>query len=154
MDGIQQALRAPEVAMGPRRRLRSLRGDRGSTTLELVIVFPVFLAIVFSAVQAAMWWHARNLCLSAAQTGLQAGRVSGGSPAAAQDSAHAFLTRTGGSAATDPQVRVVSTSGTLRVEVSATALRVFPIPGMDLHLTQVAEGPREVFTTPRQGSAP
>lgn len=142
-------MRAPHTS-----RWRRFRDDRGSTTLELVIVFPVFLAIVFSAVQAAMWWHARNLCLSAAQTGLQAGRISHGTPSQAEASAHSFLARAGGSAVNDPSVSVTMTSTTMRVEVTATTMRVFPIPGLDFTVSQVVEGPREVFTTPGVGSGP
>jgi Flp pilus assembly protein TadG len=122
--------------------------DRGAVTVELAVLFPVLLALLLSGVQAAMWWHARNLALAAAQAGLDAGRAAAGTPAQAAEAAAWFARRAGGGVS-DVRVSTAGTTAvTVRVQVGLTAPRVLPIPGLALHLTQTAIGGRERFTTP------
>lgn len=140
----------------PRRRpvtrvgRRSPSGERGSATVELAVIFPVFLILLFTGVQAALWYHARSLCLSAAQAGLRAGRVDGAGPAEGQAAAQSFLIRVADDSITDTQVSATATTSTLRVEVRGTAPKVIPIPGLSFTVTQSAEGGRDRFTTPDQ----
>ena len=47
------------------------RREAGSTTLELVVIFPVVLLLIFGIVQTAVWYHARTLAMLAAQDGLR-----------------------------------------------------------------------------------
>jgi hypothetical protein len=44
-----------------------LRGQRGSATLLVVVVFPVLLFFIAAAVQWAMWSHYRQIAAAAAQ---------------------------------------------------------------------------------------
>jgi Flp pilus assembly protein TadG len=137
-----------------RRRTRQLGDDTGGVSVELAILFPIVLILLLSIVQAGMWWHARNLTLTAAHAGLEAGRTTTGTTDTAHTAATTYLDRAGSGAATDPAVAVSVSATTMRVEVSATALRVLPIPGLQIRVTQVAQGPRERFTTPGQDSSP
>ena len=123
-------------------------GDRGSATVELAVLFPVFLALVFGGVQAAEWYHVRSLCLAAADAGVQTGRRTGATDAEASAAAAAFLTRAGGGTADAPAVSTAGSSPALvRVEVSASVPRVLPLPGLKMRVTQSSRATREVFTT-------
>ena len=127
-------------------------GDRGSATVELAVLFPAFLALVFGGVQAAEWYHVRNLCLAAADSGVQAGRTTGATDAQARHAAAAFLTRAGAGTVAAPAVSTAGSSTALvRVEVSASVPRVLPLPGLSLRVTQSARSAREVFTTDTRG---
>lgn len=53
------------VGAGGRRRAR---GDDGSTSLTVALLTPVFAALMFAAVQAALWTHARTEARVAAKT--------------------------------------------------------------------------------------
>lgn len=132
-----------------RRRWHRLSGDRGAVTVELAVVFPLFLVLLLSAVQAAMWWHARNIAIAAANEGMHAGRQLDHGETDARQAALSFTKRAGGDSVHDVTVSTGgSTDDVLRVEVSATATRVLPIPGLDWHVTQSVAGEREKFTTP------
>lgn len=133
---------------------RVLAGDRGSATVEFAVLLPLFLLLFLAAVQGGMWWYARNLCLSAAQHGVQAGRTTTATTTDAHTAAESFLARAGSDVVTDTAVSTTgTTTTTVRVQVSATALRVLPIPGLDLRITQSVEGSKERFTTDDRGFA-
>jgi Flp pilus assembly protein TadG len=117
--------------------------------VEIAVLFPAFLALVFGGVQAAEWYHARSLCLAAADAGVRAGRPAAAGPAQARAAAFGFLARVGGQSVADPAVSTAgSTATVVRVQVSATAPRVLPIPGLSLRVTQSAQAGREVFSVP------
>ena len=125
--------------------------DRGSATVELAVVFPAFLLLLFTGVQAAEWYQARNLCLAAARQGVQVARTTTGTTADGRAAARAFLARAGGSAVSDPQVSSAGSTPTLvRIQVSATAPTVLPIPGLHLRVSQVSESGKERFITGSQ----
>lgn len=124
-------------------------GQRGSATVELAVLFPAFLALVFGGVQVAQWYHVRSLCLAAADSGVQAGRKAGAGEADAGRAASGFLARAGAGTAEDPTVSTAGSTATqVRVQVSATAPRVLPLPGLSMRVTQSAQGVRERFTVP------
>jgi len=140
---------APLRTVARRTRLRErLRGDDGSTTVEMAVLFPVLLILLMTIVQAGMWWHARNLALAAAQAGVQVARTTTGTAQSAEAAAVSYLARAGGSATTETAVHASVSVETARVEVSATAPRVLPVPGLEIRVDQAAEARREVFTTP------
>jgi len=137
------------VRRGRSRRRISLRVlDRGSATVEVAVLFPAFLVLLFAGVQGAEWYHARSVCLAAADAGVQAARSAGVGPAEGKAAAVAFLARVGGGSVSDVTVSTAgSTTTVVRVRVTGTAPRVLPIPGLAMRITQSAEAPREVFTT-------
>lgn len=127
-------------------------GDRGSATVELAVLFPAFLALVFGGVQAAEWYHVRSLCLAAADAGVQTGRKTGATDAEARHAAAGFLTRAGAGTVDTPAVSTAGSSpAVVRVEVSASVPRVLPLPGLSMRVTQSARSAREVFTTDTRG---
>lgn len=124
-------------------------GQQGSATVELAVLFPAFLVLVFGGVQAAQWYHVRSLCLAAADAGVQAGRKAGAGEADASRAASGFLAQAGGGTAEDPIVATAGSSVTqVRVVVSASVPRVLPLPGLSMRVIQSAQGVRERFTVP------
>ena len=124
--------------------------DTGSATLEIAIVGPVLLLLIFTIVQAALWFYARNLALAAAQEGVAAGRGYGSSASIGITRARSFLDR---SAQDSLQSIAVSSSGStttqVRIQVSGRALSVLPgVPG--IAVSQSAQGPVERFTVGAQ----
>ena len=128
-------------------RRRSRSPDEGSTTLEIAILGPVLLLLIFAIVQAALWFYARNLALAAAQEGVGAGRAYGSNPSQGVSRARSFLDR---SASDSLQTSSVSSAGstpsTVRISVTGRSLSV--LPGFaGITVTQSAVGPVERFST-------
>ena len=121
--------------------------ERGSASLEIAILGPALLLLIFSIVQAGLWFYARSLALAAAQEGASAGSAYAAPPDAGAVRAHQFLTEQAGDSL---QAVTVSTAGTtateVRIQVAGRALSVLPgVPG--LPITQSATAPVERFTT-------
>ncbi len=121
--------------------------DRGSISLETVITLPVALLAVLLVINAALWYHARNTALAAAQEGVRAGRAYGARPDHARTTAMTFARTTGDGFLLSPTVDTSGSNATtivVRVRGSAVSL----IPGLHLDVDQVARGPVERWTTP------
>lgn len=128
--------------------MRTMRGgERGSVTLEIAVLAPALLLVVFTIVQVGLWSYARSLALAAAQEGVAVGRAHGARPGAGGARAEQFLTRAAGDSLVGPAVRVERSAASLRIEVTGRALSVLPgVPGLPVR--QHAEGPLERFTAP------
>jgi hypothetical protein len=122
-------------------RLRQrLRGDRGSTTVEMVGFWAVKLLAWLVVVQAAVWGLAVLACMYAANHAVQVTRIDGGSPAAGQSDATAVLDLLG-PMVTNRQATASRNATTATVTVSGTALRVVPFVTLPVHAS--ATGPVE-----------
>ena len=133
------------MARSPIRRRR--QPDRGSATLEVAILAPVLLLIVFTIIQIALWCFARSLALGAAQEGLAATRVESGTLQAGRHRALEFLEEAGRDSLLAPEVQVRATSTEVQVQVTGRALSV--LPGVSgLPVRQSANGPIERFSRP------
>lgn len=119
--------------------------ERGSATLETALVYPAVLLLVLLTMNTALWFHARNLAMAAAQEGLRAGRSHGSSSSAGQATAEHFIRQAGGSFLTRPEVTVTRDADTLEVSVSGQAISLVPL--LPLAVTQVARAPVEKWTT-------
>jgi len=115
--------------------------------LELTVLFPAVLLLIGVAIQAAMYFHARNLALAAAEEGARAGRGQTGTDAGGVLRAREFLTEAGGDVLTDIEVTSAgSTATAVRIQVRGDVLSL--LPGVRLPLiAQEAAGPRERFTS-------
>lgn len=129
-----------------------LRDERGSSTVEAVILFPVFLLLIFAAVQAGVFFYGRSAALAAAQQGLQAGRVENGTTSAATDAAQRFIHSRGSGGALLNNVTITPsrTVDTTTVTVSGTVPSL--IPGATFTVTQSASGTVERITTSGAGT--
>ena len=124
------------------------RGDRGSVSLEIAILGPTLLLLIFTIVQAGLWFYARSLALAAAQEGVNAARGYQAAPAAGTSRARLFLTEHAGDSLTATRITTTGTTPTqIRIQVTGRSLSVLPgVPG--LTITQEAAAPKERFTTP------
>ncbi len=57
--------------------MRARRTDAGASALEMSIVVPAFLLIIFSIVEIGLWLFARNVAVTAAREGASVMRISG-----------------------------------------------------------------------------
>jgi TadE-like protein len=85
------------------RRLRAIlasarrlgRWDRGGAEVELAVLGPLLLIVIFGAVQVTTYFTARTVALSAAQVGVDAERRFDAEPGVGRDRAEAFLAEAG-----------------------------------------------------------
>jgi hypothetical protein len=119
------------------------RDERGSITTEAAIWLPPAFVAVLVLVQVALWLIAVDTSSAAAQQGLSAGRVLGGSSADAQREATAYLAHVS-ALIHNPQVSTAGSTDTrMQVSVSVDVLLVVPIPGWQWHIDSVVAGVRE-----------
>lgn len=115
--------------------------EGGSATTELVVLMPVVLMVVLLAVQFGVWLHARQVVTAAAQEGLAAAQVLGGTAESGRLRAEAFLVEAGGVRA--PVVESARTATIATVEVRAEVPAV--LPGTRIPVRGQVEGPVERF---------
>ncbi len=125
-----------------------LRGERGSASLELVVVFPAVLVLILGIVQAGIYWHSRTLALTAAQEGLRIASAMHGNTNAGVDRASAFLDRAGADGwLTHQHVNADRTTTHATITITGRAMSLVPgLPGLPVR--QHATGPVERPTAP------
>ncbi len=121
--------------------------ERGSVTLEVAILAPVLLLVIFTIIEVGLWSYARSLALGAAQEGVSAGTAFRAPAQAGRARAQEFLDATAGDSLRAPIVTATLNATSLRVEVTGRALSVLPgMPGLPVR--QRAEGPIERVSAP------
>ncbi|MCR6033641.1 pilus assembly protein [Nocardioides sp. zg-579] len=138
--------------MSPRKRARSSsrrqrRGERGSVSIELVVLLPALFAVMFLGMQAALYYQAKTVAIAAAQQGARATGGEQGGESDGVGAANDFLKEAGGEdvlAVTSTSARRTATTAT--VTVSGFSLSV--IPGWKVRITQSASVPVENVTAP------
>jgi Flp pilus assembly protein TadG len=125
------------------------RGDDGVATLELTVLFPVVLLILFGVIQGALYFHGRNVAMAAAEQGVRAARADGQTNRAgtAADQTRQFLADTGElDNLTGLSITPNVGADTIRVTVSGRTVSLLPgVPGP--MVSQTASGVIEQFTT-------
>src|SRR6478672_13736260 len=107
--------------MSPRRPATSgskQRDERGSATIELVILLPALFAVMFLGMQAALFYHARTVAIAAAQEGARAAGAEHGREADGVGAANDFLAEAGGNdviTATSTSANRTATTATVTV---------------------------------------
>lgn len=119
------------------------KAEDGSSTVEVVIVFPLLILTLMLVFQFAFWYHARHVALAAAEEGARAARVDTGTAAAGAARAERFVRDLGPSVIVNPKVSASRHLDVARVEVSGQARNV--VPGLRLPIRQVSQGPVERF---------
>ncbi|MFI7025153.1 TadE/TadG family type IV pilus assembly protein [Micromonospora sp. NPDC049900] len=128
---------------------RRLTGDRGSTNIEMAILFPVFVMLILLGVQLAMIFYGRTVALAAAQQGAAAEAAYGAPDGAGRTQASTYLTRMG-DVLNDWEITVTPVAEgspeptAVRVTVTGTTLGWL---GMRFQISQTAYSPIEQFTT-------
>ena len=117
-------------------------GKRGWASLELAIVFPAVLALIFLIVQAGIYFHSRTLAMTAAQEGLRAASTLDGRADQGSTRARDFLTRTADGWITARTVTADRSTTTATVTVTGRSISLLPfLPGLPIR--QHATGPVE-----------
>ena len=123
------------------------RDERGSLTIEMVILLPALFAIMFLGMQAALYYHARTLAIAAAQEGAQAAAGQNGNTSLGASAAATFIATAGGdNVLSGARATANRSATTVTVTVIGHSLSV--IPGWDPVITQTASVPVERLTAP------
>lgn len=137
--------RAPRgpAAHSRRREEACADQDRGSVSLEMIILTPVLLLLMFAAIQIALNSHARNIALAAAQDAARADGAYQSAAGAGQDAATAFLAQTGDGLG-NPSVAISHTGTEVHATVTGHAISI--VPFLSWTVTQSASSPIEQVT--------
>ena len=121
------------------------RNERGSVSLQLAVLFPAVLLLIFGVIQGALYYYARSVALAAAQEGLRDARVENGTAGAGARRARGFLARADDGMLTTVSVSPSRTAVSASVTVTGRSLSLVPgMPG--LRVAQTAAGPVERLT--------
>jgi Flp pilus assembly protein TadG len=122
------------------------RDERGSSAVEMAIIFPVTIFIVFGIIQLGLWYHAAAIARAAAQEGARAASAYQANAATgAAGAEHVLQDNTGGLIS---HARVVPYRDTevATVTVSGQALQVIPFIPLAVHASATA--PVEAYRPP------
>lgn len=123
------------------------RDERGSASIELVILLPVLFAVMFLGMQAALFYHARTVAIAAAQEGARAAGGENGKAADGVNAASSFIADAGGDdVLTGASATAHRSATTVTVTVTGRSLNV--IPGWTPVIVQSASLPVERLTAP------
>ncbi|HLR94225.1 MAG TPA: TadE/TadG family type IV pilus assembly protein [Jiangellaceae bacterium] len=112
--------------------------------MEVIVLFPLVLTLIFGIVQGAMWFHARDAARSAASQAVEAARLEGGTDAVAHQSAGQLLGQI--DALSSYHVDVTRTAQTVSVTVRGSSQMIIDFPGWDLTVDQTATSALEGWT--------
>ena len=119
--------------------------ERGSVTIQMVVLMPTLFLVMFLGVQGALYYHAREVALAAAQEGAREAGSEAGTRESGVATANTFLRDAGGSEVmTSTSVSGSRTATTATVTVTGKSLSV--IPGWHVRVTQSASAPVERLT--------
>jgi Flp pilus assembly protein TadG len=129
------------------------RHDRGASAIELSIVAPVVLLLIFFTVQVALWLYGRNVALAAAREGVSTLRLADDRDVTAAEAKTAkatesYAVKVGGQSLLQPRAVAVFDADTGRVRVTVTG-QVVSLVGLDLSVTRTATGEVERFEEDR-----
>lgn len=123
------------------------RDERGSVSIELVILLPALFAVMFLGMQAALFYQARTVAIAAAQEGARAAGGENGKASDGVSAASSFIAAAGGNdILTSASAKANRTATTVTVTVTGHSLSV--IPGWKPVIAQSASLPVERLTAP------
>jgi Flp pilus assembly protein TadG len=132
--------------------LRRRRSERGVSTLELAILAPAILALIFMSIQTALWLYGRSVALNAAQEGVSRLRLVQPpvySPAVGEKvraDIQSYATQLGGTTLQNASVPFPSYNDPEgMVSFTVTGETVSLVPGLTLKVSRTATGPIEQF---------
>lgn len=139
--------RGPVVHPGSRRH-RIGGNDRGSSSVEFAILFPIIVALLLAGPQLALWYFAREAADAAAHAGARAASLNGAAGGAGQAAADAYLAGLGTGTITGYSVAESNTATAVSVHVTASVPNVIPLPGFNPTVDVTVVRGKERFTTP------
>jgi Flp pilus assembly protein TadG len=142
------------MTTGWRRRLgriarRAAGQDRGSSAIELAILAPMLLALVWLTIQYAVYYQGRQVALAAAQIGARVARQDAhtvpGWQIIAERSAQDYYQGLGTKVLGGTITATAFTYGTSQVRVTVTGDAASIMFGLTLTIHETAGGPIECF---------
>jgi len=116
-------------------------------SIELVILLPALVAVMFLGTQAALFYHARTVAIAAAEEGARAAGAENGRGSDGVEAAKDFISEAGGDdVLTSASASANRSATTATVTVTGNSLSV--IPGWKLRITQSATVTVERLTAP------
>jgi Flp pilus assembly protein TadG len=132
-----------------RSRRRAGRGDRGSSAVELVLLAPMLLALIWLVIQYALYYQGRQVALAAAQIGARVARQDAntvpGWQAIAEHAAQSYYAGLGTRVLGGTVSAVAAPAGMSQVEVTVTGQAASIMFGLTLTIHETAGGPIECF---------
>ncbi|WP_431895379.1 TadE/TadG family type IV pilus assembly protein [Micromonospora haikouensis] len=143
----RQLTSGPRLGRAARRRLTGGGAERGANPVELAVVMPAILVLLFASIQVAAWFVARATALNAAQSAVNAQRLYEAPAGAGEARAVDFLTAAGDWLVgwDQPGPACVTDVAEVTCTVSGDSLSV--IPGVSFPVRQTAHGTIERWTT-------
>ncbi|WP_203591286.1 TadE/TadG family type IV pilus assembly protein [Streptomyces sp. SID13031] len=137
---------------GRRGRQRRNRSERGASSLELAILAPSILALIFISIQTALWLYGRSVALNAAQEGVSRLRLvqpplyTGAIGEKVRGDIEAYAQQLGGNTLGDAVVEPPAYNNPEgMVSFTVTGETISLVPGLKLTVSQTATGPIEQF---------
>ena len=119
--------------------------ERGSSSIQMVILMPALFSIMFLGMQGALYYHARTVAIAAAQEGARAAGSQNGTAAEGVSAASSFVSDAGGrNVLPGAHMTGGRSATTATVTVTGTSLSV--IPGWSPAVSQSAAVPVERIT--------
>jgi Flp pilus assembly protein TadG len=134
------------------------RRDEGASAVELSIVAPALLLLIFAILQFGLWFYGRNVALQAAREGVSTLRLArfddpSFNPDAELDRVETAVMRyadqLGQQALLDATADAEYVDGGERVRVRVTGRAVRLVPGLTLRIDRTVTGERERFEPDR-----
>ena len=133
--------------LGGKRRV--LGQDRGSSAIEVAVLTPALLLLVWLIIQFAMYSQGRQVALAAAQIGARVARQDAhtvpGWQAIARSSAESYYQGLGTKVLGGNITATAYTYGTSQVRVTVTGQVASILAGLTLTIHETAGGPIECF---------
>jgi Flp pilus assembly protein TadG len=138
--------RGREEPASPACAIGALVDERGAATVSYVVLFPVLLVVFMSLVQWGLYFHAQSLVDAAAQDAARATQDAGGTAEDGRAVANDLLADASGSGLLEGvEVDIVDGGGLVRASVDGRVRSLVPLPGFDLTVHGLSEGPKERF---------
>jgi Flp pilus assembly protein TadG len=122
--------------------------DRGSSSVEFTILFPIIVVLLLAGPQLVLWYFARETAQAAASAAARAATVSTASAADGRAAADSYLTRVGRDTITSYRIEETHSATTVTVHIRVTVPAVIPLPGFTPAADVTITRDTERFTTP------
>ncbi len=129
-------------------RARWRDDDRGSSSVEFAILFPIIVVLLFGGPQLAMWYLAREAAEAAAASAARAASAGSAPAEAGQTAADAYLAGLGSGTITGYAVTETDTGTTVTIHIHAEVPNAIPLPGFRPTVDVTLSRAKERFTTP------
>jgi Flp pilus assembly protein TadG len=125
---------------------RRAADERGASAIDMAIIFPIVIFLIFGIIQFGVWYHANNIARAAAQEGARAASAYSSTASAGAASAQRVLAENANGMISHTSVIPYRDQNVATVTVKGEALHV--IPFIPLSITVSATAPVEAFRPP------